>query len=53
MISVLQSINITLTELITRSITVAKKVPAKTPESIKDININIYNKLQRNQTEIK
>lgn len=32
---------------------VAMKVPAKTPESIKGININIYNKLQRNQTEIK
>lgn len=41
MISVLQSINITLTELITLSIMAAKKVPAKTPESTKDININI------------
>lgn len=41
MISVLQSINITLTELITLSIMATKKVPAKTPESIKDINTTI------------
>lgn len=41
MISVLQSINITLTELITLSIMAAKKVPAKMPENTKDIHINI------------